>query len=112
MRAIDSHPVVITSTGRAAFEVSRYRPDHEILVISHDDAILRRVCIGWGLIPIGVIPPETDIPKLVARIVEMALDSGFVTRQDILTIVHGFLIGVAGTTNTIQVLDLKEYFAS
>ena len=112
VRTLDSHPVVLTSTGRAAFEVSRYRPDHEILVISHDDAILRKVCIGWGLIPIGVIPPETDIPKLVARIVKTAIDSGLVTRHDILTIVHGFLTGVTGTTNTIQVLDLKEYIAS
>lgn len=73
---------------------------------------MRRVCIGWGLIPIGVIPPETDIPKLVARIVKTAMDSGLVTRHDILTIVHGFLPGVSGTTNTIQVLDLKEYIGS
>ena len=112
VRALDSHPAVITSTGRAAFEVSRYRPSHDILVISHDDAILRRVCVGWGLVPIGVISPETDIPKLIARIVDMAVDSELVTRQDILTIVHGFLIGVAGTTNTIQVLDLKDYLAT
>ena len=111
-RALDSHLVVLTSTGTAAFEVSRYRPDHKILVISHDDAILRRVCIGWGLIPIGVIPPERDLLKLVASIVSTAIDSGLVTRHDILTIVHGFLTGVTGTTNTIQVLDLKEYFAS
>ena len=109
--ALDSHVVVLTSTGRAAFEVSRYRPDNKILVISHDDAILRRVCIGWGLIPSEVIPPERDIPKLVARIVKTAIDSGLVTRHDILTIVHGFLTGVTGTTNTIQVLDLKEYEA-
>jgi hypothetical protein len=27
------------------------------------------------------------------------------------TIVHGFLTGVSGTTNTIQVLDVKEYFS-
>ena len=109
MRALGSHLVVLTSTGKAAFEVSRYRPDHNTVVISHDDAILRRVCIGWGLIPIGVIPPERDIPKLVARIVTTAIDSGLVTRHDILTIVHGFLTGVTGTTNTIQVLDLNEY---
>jgi pyruvate kinase len=44
--------------------------------------------------------------------VEMAIDSGLVTRHDILTIVHGYLIGVAGTTNTIQVLDLKDYLGT
>ena len=110
-RAVNAKPIVITSTGRAAFEVSRYRPSRDILVYSHDQAILRRICLGWGLIPIGVIPPERDVPRLVGIIVAQALASGLVNDTDVVTIVHGFLTGVTGTTNTIQVLDLKEYLS-
>ena len=111
MRGLDSHVVVVTSTGRAAFEVARYRPAQRILVLAHEESMLRRMCVGWGLIPLGTIPAERDIPRLVAMIVERALESGLVSKQDVITIVHGFLTGVAGTTNTVQVLYLRDYLA-
>jgi pyruvate kinase len=112
VRSLGSKPIVITSTGRAAFEVSRYRPDQDIIVFSHDEAVLRKVALGWGLCPVGVIPAESDVAVLVARLIQDALKSNLVGREDSVTIVHGFLPGVSGTTNTIQVLDLGEYLAS
>ncbi len=111
VRDLNSKPIVITSTGRAALEVSRYRPNNNILVFAHDEAVLRKMCLGWGLVPAGVIPPERDVPKLVAMIVKAALATGLVTETDVLTIVHGLLVGVSGTTNTIQVLDMQEYLS-
>ena len=111
VRSLNSKPIVITSTGRAAFEVSRFRPANNILVFSHDEAVLRRLCLGWGLSPVGVVPPERDVAKLVAMLVKASLESGLVSDHDVVTIVHGFLPGVSGTTNTIQVLDMQEYLA-
>ena len=110
--SLRSKPLVITSTGRAAFEVSRYRPDKDIIAFSHDPAVLRRLALGWGLCPVGVVPPEPDVPALVASIIRGAIDSGLVAEDDVVTIVHGFMPGVSGTTNTIQVLDLQEYLSS
>lgn len=103
--------VVITSTGRAAFEVSRFRPDADIVVFSHDAAVLRRISLGWGLIPAGILPPESDVAKLVRSLVKASLESNLISESDVVTIVHGFLPGVSGTTNTIQVLDMREYLA-
>ena len=57
VRALQAKPIVITSTGRAAFEVSRFRPSGDIIVFSHDPAVLRRLSLGWGLCPVGTIPP-------------------------------------------------------
>ena len=112
VRSLGSKPIVITSTGRAAFEISRYRPDCDVLVFSHDEAVLRRLSLGWGLYPVGVIPAERDLPKLVSLLIQASLDSKLVTEDDVVTIVHGFLPGVSGTTNTIQVLDLKEFLSN
>ncbi len=109
VKSLHAKPIVLTSTGRAAFEVARFRPEADIIVFSHDPKVLRKVALGWGLAPMGVLPVETDVPKLVAMIIRAALDSTLVTEQDIVTIVHGFLTGVSGTTNTIQVLDVHEY---
>jgi len=111
VKSLKAKPIVLTSTGKAAFEVSRFRPSNDIIVFSHDEAVLRRLALGWGLAPMGVIPPERDVPKLVAMIIMRALATGLVTDSDVVIIVHGFLTGVSGTTNTIQVLDVKEYFS-
>ncbi len=110
-RELNSKPIVITSTGRAANEVSRYRPEGDIIVFAHDEATLRRLSLGWGLQPSGVIPPEQDISRLVAMLMRGALETGLVSESDVVTIVHGSLTGVSGTTNTIQVLDVGEYMS-
>ena len=109
VRSLQAKPIVITSTGRAAFEVSRFRPSADIIVFSHDPAVLRRLSLGWGLCPVGTIPPERDVAKLVASLVRESLNSRLVSDTDVVIIVHGYLPGVSGTTNTIQVLDIQEY---
>ena len=111
VKSLNSKPIVITSTGRAAFEVSRVRPENGVLVFSHDEAVLQKMCLGWGLYPIGVVPPERDVATLVGMLINAGLDSGMVQDDDVVTIVHGFLPGVSGTTNTIQVLDIAEYLS-
>ena len=108
-RSLQSKPVVITSTGRAAFELSRYRPDSNIIVLSHDETVLRRMCLGWGLCPVGVVPPERDVGKLVSSLVRASMNSGMLEDADVVTIIHGYMPGVSGTTNTIQVLDIQEF---
>jgi len=111
VKSLNSKPIVITSTGRAAFEVSRVRPENGVLVFSHDEAVLRKMCMGWGLYPVGVVPPERDVATLVGMLIDASLESGMVKDDDVVTIVHGFMPGVTGTTNTIQVLDVSEYLS-
>ena len=109
VRTLDSKPIVLTSTGRAALELARFRPANDILAFSHDPAVLRRLCLGWGIQPTGVIPVQPDVAELVYQVVQSALDLGAVKETDVVTIVHGFLTGVSGTTNAVQVLSMQEY---
>ena len=112
VRATGSKPVVITSTGRAALELARYRPDQDIFAFSHDPAVLQKLSLGWGIVPAGVIPPQEDVAQLVSSLIQAALDTGSITETDVVTIVHGFLPGVSGTTNAVQVLDMREYLST
>ena len=107
--SLNAEPIVLTSTGRAALELARFRPDNDILAFSHDPAVLRKLCIGWGIQPTGVIPVQPDVAELVYQVLQSALDLGAVSEQDVVTIVHGFLTGVSGTTNAVQVLSMQEY---
>ena len=109
VRTLDSKPIVLTSTGRAALELARFRPANDILAFSHDPTVLRKLCLGWGIQPTGVIPVQPDVAELVWQVLQSALDLGAVTDQDVVTIVHGFLTGVSGTTNAVQVLSMQEY---
>ena len=111
VRSLGSKPVVVTSTGRAAFELARFRPNADILAFSHDAAVLQKLCMGWGIRPGGVIPPQKDMAALVGSVIRSGLDSGLIQDTDVITIVHGFLPGVSGTTNAVQVLDMREYLA-
>ena len=108
-KSLNAKPIVITSTGRAAYELSRFRPENDIIVFSHDATVQRRVCMAWGLNPRGVIPAEPDVAKLVTMLVDAAMATGMVSERDVVTLVHGFMTGVSGTTNTIQVLNIQEY---
>ncbi len=110
-KSLNAKPIVITSTGRAAFEMSRFRPENDVLVFSHDEVVQRRVCMAWGLAPKGVIPAEPDVAKLVTLLVDEAMATGLVSERDTVTLVHGFMTGVTGTTNTIQVLNIREYLS-
>ena len=58
------------------------------------------------------MPPERDVAVLVNSLIKTSLDTNLISERDVVTIVHGFLPGVSGTTNTIQVLDIREYLAS
>ncbi len=109
VRTLRAKPIVLTSTGRAALELARFRPAGDILAFSHDPSVLRKLCLGWGIQPTGVIPIQPDVAELVWQVLQSALDLGAVTEQDVVTIVHGFLTGVSGTTNAVQVLSIQEY---
>ena len=109
VRTLDSKPIVLTSTGRAALELARFRPANDILAFSHDPTVLRKLCLGWGIQPTGVIPVQPDVAELVYQVIQSALDLGAVSENDVVTIVHGFLTGVSGTTNAVQVLSMREY---
>ena len=109
VHSLGSKAVVVTSTGRAAFELSRYRPNTNIVAFSHDGAVLQKLCMGWGIRPGGVIPPQQDVAGLVASVIQAGLDGGTIEEADVVTIVHGFSPGVSGTTNAVQVLDMREY---
>ena len=74
--------------------------------------MLQKLCLGWGIRPGGVIPPQHDIAELVASVISKGLENGCIEETDVVTIVHGFLPGVSGNTNAVQVLDMREYLAS
>ena len=90
-------------------QLSRFRPEKDIIVFGHDELVLRQLALTWGVNPVSVVPEEPNVGKLVAMLIKESLATGLISEHDVVTMVHGFMTGVAGTTNTVQVLDVKEY---
>ena len=79
-RELNSKPIVVTSTGRAAVEVSRFRPESDIIVFAHDESVRRQLALAWGVNPVGVLPAEQDIAKLVSMLISESIAKGLVRR--------------------------------
>lgn len=99
---------IITSTGSGftARMVSKYRPKAPILAITHDVHVLSKVCLLSGVFPFqGEQVSATD--EMFDSAIQSALKTGYVTPGDTVVLSAGLPLGQAGTTNLIQIQQVK-----
>ncbi|RCX13289.1 pyruvate kinase [Fontibacillus phaseoli] len=99
---------IITSTesGFTARMVSKYRPKAPILAITHDRHVLPKVCLLSGVFPFqGESVSTTD--EMFESAIQSALKTGYVTPGDTVVLSAGLPLGQAGTTNLIQIQQVK-----
>lgn len=78
---------VATRTGRTALNLSKMRNFVMTVGTSDSDAVLRRMCLYWGVIPIGSSPmtPAEMLPNLVKR----AKAAGYLNAGDTVVLTAG-----------------------
>ena len=93
---------VFTLTGTTARMLAKSRLTCPILAISPDPAVVRRMCLYYGVDAFQAdAPPHTrDVLDLAAK---YALQRGLAERGDKIVVVSGRPIGVPGNTNTLVV---------
>lgn len=91
-----------TRSGLTARAVSRFRPAQEVLAFSPDPAVVRRLCLLWGVSPRRV-PRLRDTDDMVRRVCEFARSEGGLQSGDLVVIVAGVPAGEPGSTNLLQV---------
>ncbi len=105
--------LAFTSSGFTSKVVSSFRPAVPILACTDNPAVIHRLSMSWGVLPIscGHLESENDIFTLAPN---CALSSGIANDGDTLVITAGIPLGVSGTTNTLRVLtigtELSEKF--
>ncbi len=99
---------IITSTGSGftARMVSKYRPKAPILAITHDMHVLSKVCLLSGVFPFQGEPVSTA-DEMFESAIQTALKTGYVTPGDTVVLSAGLPLGQAGTTNLIQIQQVK-----
>ncbi len=98
----------ITTSGGSARKLSRYRSSKPIYAIAHDEKILRKLTLVWGVRPLFTIPSGCHLHETIS----IAVSEGI--KREILDLKSGYVLtagdhaGKSGTTNTIKVLREPE----
>ncbi len=93
--------VAFTQSGFTARLLAKYRPEVPILALSPSEAVRRRLCFHWGVVP-KTIRSIQHTDELAEEIEALLLQEGAVQVGDALVIVAGAPLWVRGTTNLIR----------
>lgn len=94
--------ITVTRSGYTARMVSRYRPASDIIAITPDEKVLKRLSILWGVNPV-LAPKMESTDEMIDKSVEVAQEKGLIKSGDVVVITAGVPIGLMGTTNLIKV---------
>ncbi|MCJ7839746.1 pyruvate kinase [Lederbergia sp. NSJ-179] len=102
--------VTPTESGHTARMISKYRPKAPIIAVTHDEAIVRRLMLQWGVYPqMGQKVTTTD--EMLEDAITESLNSGLVQHGDLIIITGGVPVGETGATNLMKVHVLGDVLA-
>jgi pyruvate kinase len=107
--------VVFTKSGSTALRVSRFRPESLIIGNVHDEPILRRLTLFWGVYPYMVVSERDDLEGLIKEFLRKARKDKLISGDETLVVTTGYPVGTVGSTNLIRVLKperIKELLDS
>ncbi|MCP9260917.1 Pyruvate kinase [Dirofilaria immitis] len=102
--------ILVTTTGRSAGLVSRYRPTMPVFAICRDGHVARQLHLWRGIFPLHYgASRESDWSSDVdARInygISVGKDRGFIKKNDLVVVITGWRQG-AGHTNTLRIIKV------
>jgi pyruvate kinase len=101
--SLDARAIVaFTESGSTVARVSKYRPRMNILAMTPDEVICRRLVLYWGVQPVHVTTPSS-ISDLFNEASMLAKRLGLANPGDLIVITGGVPLGEKGTTNLLKV---------
>ncbi len=94
--------ITVTTSGKTARMISRYRPDCQILGCSTDPMVCRQLNMAWGVTPL-LIAVEHDTFELFDHAIQAVENAGFLQDGELAVLTAGVPLGTSGTTNLIKV---------
>jgi pyruvate kinase len=99
--------LAITSTGKSAIKMSRYRPHTPIYAFSHEKETLAQLTAYWGVHPIKKIK-KSKATKMIHKMLKILQKRNLLNINDTYIATVGYPVGVPGSTNTIKILTPAE----
>lgn len=98
--------VAYTQSGSTAMRLSKHRPRTRILAITPSEKIRRRVEIFWG-IRSSLTEEVIDIDMIASNAEKIVKKEGLAKKDDIIVITSGTPIGVTGSTNLMNIIEIN-----
>jgi len=101
--------VILTSSGRTARAIAKYRPRQPVIAVTDSPEAQRRMMLQWGVIPVLAESVE-NTDQLIEEMCTAALKTGTVREGDLIVLTAGVPEGMKGSTNTIKLHVLGHDF--
>ncbi len=98
--------VALTESGETAMWMSRVRSDIPIYAFTRQEATRSRVTLYRGVYPVAYDVTDRDREAFYFSIFRLLLDLKLVKEGDLIILTKGELTGVAGGTNSMQILQV------
>lgn len=99
--------LALTSSGKSAMKISRYRPKTPIYAFTHKRKVLNTLCAIWGVNPISMIK-ESHASKMFQKMLYSLEQKGLLDKEGPYVATVGYPVGMPGSTNTIKILTQSE----
>lgn len=99
--------ITVTTSGRTARMISRYRPFCQIMGCTTDPVVCRQLNMAWGITPV-LIAVEHDTFELFDHAIESVEKAGYLKDGELAVLTAGVPLGTSGTTNIIKVQTAGE----
>jgi pyruvate kinase len=99
--------LAITSSGKSAIKMSRYRPSTPIFAFSHEQSTLNALTAYWGVQPVRTIK-ESKATKMLHKMLKILNEKELLDKKATYVATVGYPVGVPGSTNTIKILTPPE----
>ncbi len=99
--------VCLTTSGKTATLISRYRPKARIIAATHLTPTLNRLEVAWGIQTVSIDPYDSS-DTAILQIEERLLQFGLIEPGDKMIITLGVPVLERGTTNSLRVHIVKS----
>ncbi len=99
--------VTVTTSGKTARMISRFRPQCNIMGCTTNPVICRQLNMAWGIKPL-LIAVEHDTFELFDHALEAVESAGYINKGDLTVMTAGVPLGITGSTNIIKVQTAGE----
>ncbi|MAS87281.1 MAG: pyruvate kinase [Micavibrio sp.] len=99
--------VTYTTSGTTALRAARQRPSRIILSLTQNLETARRLSLSYGARPVHV-PEMKEFEAIVQTAIETAKRLKYAKKGDDLVITAGVPFGVAGSTNTLRIVNINK----
>ncbi|MBT8343274.1 MAG: pyruvate kinase [Sulfurovum sp.] len=105
--------LTITSSGRSAKKIARYRPNRTIYAITHNRRTAQSLTIVWGVVPAFSVN-DKSLESMMGEVTKQGIERGILDLNSYYILTAGDPVGVSGSTNMIRIITAHEmeYFRS